>query len=77
MVKVSIDHREHELIRLLDIPHEVKTLDVGDIVCEYDKENMWIAERKRVDDLAKAITTRRWRNQSDRLYATGCRTFLK
>ena len=72
-ITVSIDHRERDLITLVDVPHVVKALDVGDVVCEYDEENMWIAERKRADDLAKCIKNGRWREQSQRLCATGCR----
>ena len=72
---LSIDYRERSLIEELGtFPHVVKTLSVGDLVCEYEGEgNAWIAERKRADDLAKSIKTGRWRDQLDRLHATGSR----
>ena len=78
-MSVAIDHRERELIRVLSqsgIPHCVETLDVGDIVCKYAEHHMWIAERKRVDDLGKSITSGRWQDQLNRLYATGCCIFF-
>jgi len=71
---LSVDYRERDLIGVLasvSVPHAVKTLPVGDIVCEYEVGNAWIAERKRVDDLVKAIKTGRWRDQLDRLHSTG------
>ena len=73
---VSVDHRERRLIEALAaapaVPHVVKALPVGDIICEYSENNMWIAERKRADDLAKSISTGRWAEQLNRLHATGC-----
>lgn len=66
-----IDYRERGLIEALaSVPHSVHTLPVGDLVCEYEEGNAWVAERKRADDLAKSIKTSRWRDQLDRLHAT-------
>jgi len=73
---LSVDYRERDLIGVLasvNVPHAVKTLSVGDLVCEYEAGNAWIAERKRVDDLVKSIKTGRWRDQLDRLHSTGSR----
>lgn len=74
---LSVDHRERGLIEALAcVPHTVKTLLVGDLVCEYEEGNSWIAERKRADDLAKSIKTGRWRDQVHRLHATGSRRII-
>ena len=71
---LSVDYRERGLIEALaSVPHTVQTLPVGDLVCVYEEGNTWIAERKRADDLAKSIKTGRWRDQLDRLHATGSR----
>ena len=55
-VVLSVDHRERGLIAALaDVQCDVKTLAVGDLMCEYDNGIMWIAERKCANDLAKVI----------------------
>ena len=74
---LSVDSRERGLIEALaSVPHTVKTLPVGDVVCHDGEGIAWIAERKRADDLAKSIKTGRWRDQLDRLHATGSRIFF-
>ena len=71
---LSVDYRERALIEALaNVPHTVENLAVGDIVCQHGKYNTWIAERKRVDDLAQSIKRGRWRDQVARLHATRCR----
>jgi ERCC4-type nuclease len=55
------------------VARSVETLPVGDLVCEYGEGRIWIAERKRADDLAKSIKSGRWPDQLSRLHATGCR----
>ena len=71
---LTVDHRERFLIEALAaFPHVVKTLPVGDLVCEYGQGHAWIAERKRADDLAKSIQSGRWQDQLSRLHAAGCR----
>ena len=71
---LAVDYRERELIAALaDVPHCVKPLPVGDLVCDYGGGNQWVAERKRADDLAKSITSGRWREQKHRLRETGLR----
>jgi len=73
---LSLDHRESGLIRALgNFQHKVKTLAVGDLMCEYENGSMWIGERKCANDLAKSITTGHWREQVGRLHASGCRIF--
>ena len=55
MVRLVIDTRERQLIKLFGEGEvEVKTLDVGDIFCEYEDGNSWLAERKTADDLARS-----------------------
>ena len=47
MVRIVIDTRERQLIKLFGEGEiEVQSLDVGDILCEYESGNSWIAERK-------------------------------
>jgi len=67
-----IDFRERQLAALLDIDHKVRNLAVGDIFCSYGGANEWIAERKTASDLAKSITSGRWRDQLHRLHQIGC-----
>ena len=55
MARLVLDARERQLIKLFGSDVEVKTLDVGDIICEYEDGNSWIAERKTADDLARSI----------------------
>ena len=76
---LSVDARERLLIEVLNrygVAHAVKTLPVGDIICEYDDGTSWIAERKRADDLANGIKTGRWREQQSRLFAAGSPVFI-
>ena len=76
---LSVDARERLLIEVLrryDITHTVKTLPVGDIICEYDDGTTWVAERKRADDLANGIKTGRWREQQSRMFAAGSPIFI-
>ena len=68
-----VDYRERRLASLLDVPHQVRNLAVGDLVCDYGAGNQWIAERKTASDLAQSIVSGRWRDQLQRLRETGCR----
>ena len=68
-----VDYRERRLAALLDVPHLVRNLAVGDLVCDYGAGNQWIAERKTASDLAQSIVSGRWRDQLHRLRETGCR----
>ena len=54
---LAVDRREADLSRALaDIPHELRELPVGDILCEYgEREGAWIGERKRASDLAASL----------------------
>ena len=75
-----IDSKEHGLIRALAcgrVAHEVKCLPVGDVLCTYEHGGCsWVMERKRADDLAASIKDGRWREQSARLFQTGCKVFF-
>ena len=76
---LSVDARERLLIEVLQrygVTHTVKTLPVGDIICEYDDGTTWVAERKRADDLANGIKTGRWREQQSRMFAAGSPIFI-
>ena len=66
-----VDCKEHGLIRALrrqSLPHEVKSLAVGDVLCTYDNPggSAWVMERKRADDFAASIKDGRWREQTAR-----------
>ena len=41
-----VDYRERRLAEVLEVPHLVRNLAVGDILCDYCAGNQWIAERK-------------------------------
>ena len=68
-----LDYRERRLAEVLEVPHLVRKLAVGDILCDYCAGNQWIAERKTATDLAASIVSGRWRDQLHRLKGTGCR----
>ena len=56
MARMVLDRRERNLIKLFNKDDiEVRTLDVGDILCEYGDGSGWVAERKTRDDLAASI----------------------
>ena len=65
-----------EVVNRCGVAHTVKTLPVGDIICEYEDGSLWIAERKRADDLANGIQTGRWREQQSRMFAAGSPVFI-
>ena len=71
-----VDYRERRLAEVLDVPHLVRNLAVGDILCDYCAGNQWIAERKTATDLAASIISGRWRDQLHRLKETGCRVIF-
>ena len=71
-----VDYREKRLAEVLDVPHLVRSLAVGDILCDYCAGNQWIAERKTATDLAASIISGRWRDQVHRLKETGCRVIF-
>ena len=73
-MQVTIDSREKGLIRIFEgagVAHQVATLPVGDVVCQYENGRIWIAERKRSDDLAASLKDGRWKEQSVRLFGSG------
>ncbi len=55
MTRLVVDARERSLIKVLGKDIVVETLEVGDILCEYENGAPWIAERKTADDLAASI----------------------
>ncbi len=63
--KLVVDTRERSLIKALGKELEVRTLEVGDILCEYEDGSFWIAERKTADDLAASIHDGRWKEQKE------------
>ena len=71
-----VDYRERRLASLLDVPHHVRNLSVGDLFCDYGSGNQWLAERKTASDLAQSITSGRWQDQVHRLRDTGCRVIF-
>ena len=71
-----VDYRERRLAEVLEVPHLVRKLAVGDILCDYCAGNQWIAERKTATDLAASIISGRWRDQLHRLKETGCRVIF-
>ena len=42
-----VDYRERRLGEVLDVPHLVRNLAVGDLLCDYCAGNQWIAEQQR------------------------------
>ena len=73
-MQVTIDSREKGLIRIFEgagVAHQVATLPVGDVVCQYENGRVWIAERKRSDDLGASLKDGRWKEQSVRLFGSG------
>ena len=68
-----VDYRERRLAEVLEVPHLVRNLAVGDLHCDYGCGNQWIAERKTASDLAHSIISGRWRDQLHRLRETCCR----
>ena len=71
-----VDYRERRLAELLDVPHAVRNLAVGDLMCDYGAGNHWIAERKTAADLAASLISGRWRDQLHRLRETRCRVIF-
>lgn len=77
-VHVTIDDREHGLIKLLEKHHglafsrifTVKRLDLGDIVLTLDNDVFVVIERKTISDLIASILDKRFREQRTRLLAT-------
>ena len=80
MATVVLDHREQSLRQLFDAHCDgfsVKPLALGDLQVSYPSGAGWIAERKRVDDLAASLTDGRWKDQCGRLFAqTGSRVVI-
>ena len=73
-MQLKIDSRERGLISIFrgaGVPHQVQTLPLGDVLCQYESGHVWIAERKRADDFAASLQDGRWREQSGRLFASG------
>ena len=71
---LSIDRRERALSTAPEnVPHTLKDLPVGDVVCEYEDpaKGTWVAERKRSTDLASSLASGRWTDQTSRLHQAG------
>ena len=71
---LTIDRRERALSTALEnVPHTLKDLPVGDVVCEYEDpaKGTWVAERKRSTDLASSLASGRWTDQTSRLHQAG------
>ena len=55
---LTLDRRERLLSQALDgFPHELKDLAAGDVLCRYEDNTEWIAERKTINDLGQSIRT--------------------
>ena len=66
---LTVDRREKELSRALGtLPHEIRELPVGDVLCEYGGADAWVAERKSASDLAASIVSGRLLEQTARLH---------
>ena len=71
---LCIDFREKGLINLLQcLKPTVASLAVGDIICSYEENTVWVMERKTADDLAGSIIDGRWVDQTARLMTSGYR----
>jgi len=69
-MKLIIDNRERDLLNIIPttIPHEKKSLDLGDIIITDDSNtHLLVIERKTVKDLASSIKDGRYREQKARL----------
>ena len=73
--RLVVDARERELVSLFAGAVETRTLDVGDVLCEYADGTSWVVERKTAADLANSIRTGRWLEQKDRLVSSGHKVF--
>ena len=71
MARLVVDSRERQLIKLLGGSVDVRTLDVGDVLCQHEDGSGWVAERKTTNDLAASLRDGRWAEQRDRLYKSG------
>jgi ERCC4-type nuclease len=78
MVKIQVDMRENELIKLMenlietipsfkDLELKIVNLPLGDIIFSDEKEEYVIIERKSVNDLISSIKDGRYEEQSYRL----------
>lgn len=72
-MKVVIDARERDLMKLVSFPYDVKQLDIGDVhICDpVEGHPMCIIERKSMADLEASITDGRYREQKGRLLSSG------
>ena len=48
--RLAVDARERELVSLFAGAVEIRTLDVGDVLCKYADGTSWVAERKTAAD---------------------------
>jgi ERCC4-type nuclease len=78
MVKIQVDMRENELIKLMenliktipsfkDLELKIENLPLGDIILSDEKEEYVIIERKSINDLMSSIKDGRYEEQSYRL----------
>ena len=73
---LTVDLRERHLLSLFgNGAVAVRTMDVGDVMCEYEDGSRWIAERKTTQDMAASIKDGRWEEQQSRLLSSGCQIF--
>ena len=76
MVKIVVDYREKQLIKLLNIFNkeynfeltiEIENLDIGDVIIKKDDKELLILERKTLKDLESSLKDGRYSEQSYRL----------
>ena len=48
--RLVVDARERELVSLFAGAVQIRTLDVGDVLCEYGDGTSWVVERKTAAD---------------------------
>ena len=48
--RLVVDARERELMSLFAGAVQIRTLDVGDVLCEYGDGTSWVVERKTAAD---------------------------
>lgn len=65
-MNLIIDSRETKLLSLIQVPHKIESLPIGDILLE-SSDNRLLIERKTCDDLTASIKDGRYREQRSRL----------
>jgi ERCC4-type nuclease len=76
MIRIVVDYREKQLIKLLNVFNkeydfkltiEVENLDIGDVIIKRGDEELLILERKTLKDLESSLKDGRYSEQSYRL----------